>query len=463
MRRASSTVGQSASRLRPVSLVALALVFACVSQGPGQGRREAAPPAPLEPVAPLARAFPWQLPAGFPEPEVPQNNPMSAAKVRLGRHLFYDRRLSGTGHFSCASCHRQELAFTDGRGRAIGATGARHPRSAMSLTNVAYNATYNWADPSLTRLEEQALNPMLNRKPIELGIAGREEEVLERLRSDGETVALFEQAFPGEVISIDTITRAIAAFERTLISGNSPYDRYVFWGEELEDAEARGMELFFSERVRCSECHAGLNFSGPVRAVGSAITAITAITAIPAKTDEPRSGEFRSEFHNTGLFDEDGAGAYPEPNRGVFEITHRAGDMGRFRAPTLRNIEVTAPYMHDGSLATLDEVIGFYAAGGRGPGRSSPLKSKRVSGFAVDIQEQTDLVAFLRALTDRDFLTDPRFADPREPRFSRPSAKDSAPSRPFSLSVCSGRAPSRPFGPAAVRRSTRSSAATNCL
>ncbi|MCH7664363.1 MAG: di-heme enzyme [Acidobacteria bacterium] len=363
----------------------------------------------METMAPPARAFPWQLPAGFPEPEVPQNNPMSAAKVRLGRHLFYDRRLSGTGHFSCASCHRQELAFTDGRGRAIGATGARHPRSAMSLTNVAYNATYNWADPSVTRLEEQALNPMLNRDPIELGIAGREVEVLERLRSDGETVAMFEQAFPGETISIDGITRAIAAFERTLISGNSPYDRYVFWGEQLEDAEARGMELFFSERVRCSECHAGLNFSGPVRAVDSAITNLTAMAA---KTDKPLSGEFQSEFHNTGLFDEDGAGAYPAPNRGVFEITNRAEDMGRFRAPTLRNIEVTAPYMHDGSLRTLEEVIGFYAEGGRGSGRSSPLKSKLVSGFALDIQEQTDLVAFLKALTDRGFLTDPRFEDP---------------------------------------------------
>ncbi len=328
---------------------------------------------------------------------------MSAAKVRLGRRLFYDSRLSGSGDFSCADCHRQELAFTDGRGRALGATGQTHPRSAMSLTNVAYNATYNWADPSLMRLEQQALNPMLNRDPVELGIAGREEEVLERLREDEATKALFREAFPEEQISIDTVTRAIAAFERTLISGNSPYDRYLFWDEPLDDAEKRGMELFFSERMRCSECHSGLNFSGPVRA------------AVAPGAGGPETGKVESEFHNTGLFDEDGAGAYPAPNRGVFEITKLAEDMGRFRAPTLRNIEVTAPYMHDGSLATLSEVVLFYAGGGRGAGRTSPLKSKLLSGFALTAQEQDDLIAFLGSLTDREFLTDSRFAAPEEP------------------------------------------------
>jgi len=247
------------------------------------------------------------------------------------------------------------------------------------------------------------LNPMLNSNPIELGIAGREEEVVGRLASDESTVVMFEKAFPGERISITTVTRAIAAFERTLISGNSPYDRFVFWGERLEDEEARGLELFFSERTGCSECHAGLNLSGPVRA---------ADPAMAMRTAKPRSGEFQSAFHNTGLFDQDGAGAYPAPNRGVFEITNQPGDMGRFRAPTLRNIEVTAPYMHDGSLATLEEVIRFYASGGRGAGRSSPLKSPLVSGFELELREESDLVAFLRALTDRSFLSDPRFADP---------------------------------------------------
>lgn len=343
---------------------------------------------------PAGDAFDWELPAGFPAPPVPDDNPMSEAKVELGRRLFYDPRLSGNGHFSCASCHRQELAFTDGRERAIGSTGEVHPRSAMTLTNVAYNATYNWANPRMRRLEEQALNPMFNRTPVELGLAGREAELIERLRADGELAAAFERAFPGRAVAIETITGAIAAFERTLISGDSPYDRFVFWGKALDTGARRGMKLFFSEVTKCSECHSGLNLSGAVRATSG----------------ETREGE--PEFHNTGLFDLDGKGAYPEPNRGVFEISGRSDDMGKFRAPTLRNIEVTAPYMHDGSLETLEEVVDFYAAGGRGAGRASPRKSPLLGGFELTLQERDDLIAFMKSLTDRGFLTDPRFSDP---------------------------------------------------
>lgn len=348
-----------------------------------------------EPPAPEA-PYEWRLPAGFPAPWVPPDNPMSEAKVALGRRLFYDSRLSGNGHFSCASCHRQELAFTDGRARSQGSTGELHPRSAMTLTNVAYNTTYNWADPGMRRLEEQALNPMFNREPIELGLFGRERELIDRLAADSELVAMFSSAFPERGVSIETIAQALAAFERTLISGDSPYDRYVFWGEPLTEPVARGLKLFFSENTRCSECHAGLNFSGPAR-----------VASKPDFVPEP-------EFHNTGLFDLDGHGAFPEPNRGVFEVSGRPDDMGAFRAPTLRNVQVTAPYMHDGSLATLGEVIDFYAAGGRGAGRSSPLKSELLSGFVLTAQERGDLVAFLESLTDREFLGDPRFSDPAD-------------------------------------------------
>lgn len=395
--------GAAAGRVPAIPIAFLVLTHACVSQRPVG----VTPPALKSAnTAAVVEPYDWRLPAGFPEPEVPPDNPMSAAKVDLGRRLFYDRRLSGNGHLACSSCHRQELAFTDGLGQAVGSTGEVHPRGSMSLTNVAYNATYNWADPTMTRLEDQALNPMLNENPIELGMAGMEEEVFERLRNDDSLVELFAQAFPSETISLGTLTRAIAAFERTLISGNAPYDRYLFWDEPLPDPAARGMVLFFSERTGCFRCHAGLNLSGPVRAKDSVVDSMN------APTDEPSSGELQSGFHNTGLFDEDGAGAYPEPNRGVFEITGRAEDMGRFRAPTLRNVEVTAPYMHDGSFATLEEVVRFYVDGGRGPGRSSPLKSRLVSGLDIDLREEGDLVAFLKALTDRSFLTDQRFADP---------------------------------------------------
>ncbi len=353
----------------------------------------ARPPAPATPPAPV---YEWRLPPGFPRPPVPADNPMSAAKVELGRHLFADSRLSGTGTASCATCHRPELAFTDGLPRAVGATGELHPRSAMSLANVAYNRSFNWADPSLRSLEEQMLVPLFNQRPVELGASGRVEEILSRLADTPDYPALFARAFPGQEqpITLDNVIRAIASYERTLISGDSPYDRLVYWDERaaLSPAARRGMALFFSPRLRCSECHAGFNLSGPVTWEGA------------------QPGE--QEFHNTGLYNLDGKGAYPDGNRGLFEITGKPGEMGRFRAPTLRNIALTAPYMHDGSIATLAEVVEFYAAGGRAEpgegeaaaGRENPFKSELLSGFEIGEEEKVDLVAFLESLTDRAFL-----------------------------------------------------------
>jgi cytochrome c peroxidase len=345
---------------------------------------------------------------------VPADNPMSQAKVRLGRRLFYDTRLSGNGTYSCASCHRQELAFTDGRARAVGSTGEPHPRGAMSLANVAYNRTFNWADPAIGRLEEQLAVPLFNRAPIELGLAGREAEVEARLRD----VALYREAFAAafperqEPISLETVVLALASFERTLVSGDSPYDRLVFRDEReaMGDAARRGMRLFFSERLACFECHSGLTFSGPV-------------VHRAAPVAEP-------VFHNTGLYAMPPDGSYPVGNRGLYETTLKVGDMGRFRAPTLRNIAVTAPYMHDGSLETLEQVLDHYAAGGRlipagpyaGDGRVSPYKSELVRGFEIDDQERADVIAFLESLTDRTFLTAASLADPWRARSDSSSA-----------------------------------------
>jgi cytochrome c peroxidase len=328
---------------------------------------------------------------------------MTAAKVELGRHLFYDRRLSGTGDYACASCHRQERAFTDGRARAVGATGEVHPRSAMSLANVAYNATLTWADPQLHRLEEQMLVPMLNEQPVELGLAGRTAEAFDRFRADPRYRRLFDEAFPGQEdpIRLDNVIRAIACFERTLLSGDSPYDRLIYRDEReaFSTSAWRGMRLFFSPRLACSECHGGFNFSGPV--------------------DYEGAGPPRPTFHNTGLYDL-GAGAYPASDPGLIRVTGEAMDMGRFRAPTLRNIALTAPYMHDGSIATLRAVVEHYMAGGRtvhaaryaGTGRENPYKSDRITGFALTERDKVDLVSFLENLTDRSFVTDRRFSDP---------------------------------------------------
>lgn len=338
----------------------------------------------------------WDLPPGFPEPPVPEDNPMSAAKVELGRYLFYDTRLSGNQTQSCGSCHRQELAFTDGLAHAEGSTGEIHRRSAMGLTNIAYASGLTWASDAVRLLEDQALLPMFGEDPVELGLAGMEEELLGRLRDDAEMAARFEAAFPGEAdpVSLSGITRAIAAFERTLISGGSPYDR--FWYQDQPDAlsaEARrGMALFNSEDLECFHCHGGVMFSDATAYADSAFVELP--------------------FHNTGLYNEDGAGAYPESDQGLIELTGDPADMGRFRAPSLRNVARTAPYMHDGSVATLDEVLDHYAAGGRA---QSPLRSEFVKGFELSAEDRADLLAFLDSLTDEGFLSDPAISDPYAP------------------------------------------------
>jgi len=379
----------------------LAILLACALLPACRPARRDADAAPAEPVRSTWR---WVLPPGFPPPEVPPDNPMSPAKVELGRHLFHDTRLSGNGTYACASCHRQELAFTDGRPRAVGSTDELHPRSAMSLANVAYNASLTWADPGIDSLESQARVPMVNEHPVELGLRGREDEVFARLGDDERYVALFAAAFPHDErpIRLDNVVRALASFERTLISGDSPYNRWVYGGEidAMSESARRGMRLFFSERLRCSECHSGFNFSGPVTFEGA--------------------GEVEPTFHNTGLYDLDGLGAYPAGSEGLYEVTRQSGDMGSFRAPTLYNVAVTAPYMHDGSVATISEVVKVYAEGGRvvtagphaGDGRANPNKSFRIPGFEITETETKDVVAFLESLTDESFLTEERFSSP---------------------------------------------------
>jgi cytochrome c peroxidase len=331
------------------------------------------------------------------------DNPMTAAKVELGRRLFYDPRLSVNGKQSCASCHEQGRAFTDGKARAVGTTGEVHPRSSMSIVNIAYTPVLTWANPNMKQLERQALVPMFGEHPVELGLSGKENELLAKLKAEPRYQTMFPAAFPGaaDPVSIDNVTRAIAAFERTLISGDSPYDRYLNGQQTAISTSAkRGEALFFSERLECFHCHGGFNFSQTTDHEGKAFAEI--------------------EFHNTGLYNLDGKGAFPKDNQGTYDITQRPEDIGRFRAPTLRNIAVTAPYMHDGSIPTLEAVLDHYAAGGRtiragqykGVGRDNPNKSSFVKGFRLTPQEKRDVLNFLRSLTDDGLLRDPRFSDP---------------------------------------------------
>ena len=338
-------------------------------------------------------AWTWRLPAWLPPPVVPADNPMSQAKVDLGRHLFYDKRLSVDGSISCASCHEQARAFSDGRATPTGVTGESHPRNSMSLANVAYLPVLTWANFLLTRLEHQALIPIFGESPVEMGMVGREDELFARLASDPAYPPRFRAAFPetGGRIDLAGITRALASFQRSLVSAGSPYDRYRYGGQPdaISPAAKRGEALFFSERLECFHCHGGVHLTDNLV--------------------HSRKPFAEYAFHNTGLHDRDGKGAYPPDNTGLVEHTGRPEDMGRFRTPSLRNVELTAPYMHDGSIATLEEAIAHYAAGGR---QRSPLTSEFLPGFTLSVQETQDLVAFLRALTDRRFIEDPRFADP---------------------------------------------------
>ena len=335
--------------------------------------------------------YEWRLPPGFPRPAVPADNPMSAAKVELGRRLFHETRLSSTGQYACHSCHRPELAFTDGRPRAVGATGETVKHSAMSLTNVAYNPSFTWSDAGVRSLESQMRQPLFNRHPVEMGLTGDAHDAVAALSADAQYRRQFAAAFPGDAapLSMDHIIKAIAAFERTLISGRSPFDRYLFDDDRsaLSDPAVRGMALFFSARAGCAQCHSGINFSGPLIYEGHA------------------AGNARS-FANTGLYDTDGRGSYPANDQGLIDVTHRAADMGKFRVPTLRNVALTGPYMHDGSVPSLEEVIDHYARGGH---RERPHQDSRLRPLSLSPAERADLLAFLQSLTDREFVDDPRF------------------------------------------------------
>jgi cytochrome c peroxidase len=369
-----------------------------------------------------AAPFEWHLPRGFPMPAVPADNPMSAEKVALGRRLFFEPRLSVTGRYSCASCHDPARVFTDGRAVAVGATGQTLTRSAMSLVNAAYNISFGWTKPEVLSLEQQMLEPLLNQHPVELGLAEREPAVCAMLAADADYAAAFAQAFPRDAqppsadrpasasgdygttattaadggndgaerrltsassdhgttattatdggndgadrraanaagaVTFDHLIKAIAAFERTLIAGDSPFDHYVFRGEHdaLSAQEKRGMQLFYSARAGCGTCHSGFNFNGNWR------------------DSKGVTGE--SAFANNGVGDQP------------------------MRVPTLRNIALTAPYMHDGRFGTLEAVLDHYASVAQQPGSDPKLRT-----FNLSPAERSDLIAFLHALTDPQF------------------------------------------------------------
>lgn len=326
----------------------------------------------------------------------PADNATTAAKAGLGRHLFYDRRLSINETRACATCHEQAKAFTDGFPQALGATGQIHRYNSPTLTNVVHRPTLTWQDPSPVHLEQQLLVPLLGQNPVEMGMAGQLGLLLDRLAQDQIYPGLFTAAFGTAEITQDKIAQALAAFERTLISDNSAFDKHLRGDDRaLTEAEARGLELFFSARSGCSACHAGTDLD---RAAGA---------------QQPG-------FHNVGLYDIDGRGAYPSGAQGLFELTAEDSDRGKFRTPTLRNVALTGPYFHDGSVLDLRQAIQIHLNGGRnvtagprkGDGRRSPWRDPLLAPRELAPGEVDDLEAFLRSLTDEDFVRSAAFANP---------------------------------------------------
>jgi hypothetical protein len=228
--------------------------------------------------------------------------------------------------------------------------------------------------------------------------------LISRLKAAPRYRKLFADAFPGvaDPITVRGIAQAIASFERTLLSGNSPYAEYRRGDDPnaISESAKRGEALFFSEQLECFHCHGGFNFTGTVDYLGKGLAEV--------------------EFHNTGLYNLKGRFPYPQPNVGLFEFTEQDEDMGKFKAPTLRNIALTAPYMHDGSVPTLEAAIEHYKSGGRtirsgpraGDGSKNPAKSEFVRAFDLSKSDTADLIDFLKSLTDKTFVTDPQFGNP---------------------------------------------------
>ena len=320
---------------------------------------------------PAQAAYKWALPAGFPPPPVPADNPMSEAKVSLGRHLFYDTRLSGNGTQSCATCHEQSRAFTDGRRakRRVhrrGASSRQHEPGQRGL-----RASADVGQPVVHAPRGSGAGADVRRHPIELGLDGR-------IRgSDRRAGATYQRcsAPPStrRADSRDNIVKAIAAFERSIVSARSPYDRYHFDRDEAAISERRNA-------ARC--CFTAVRFPASPATAGSTSRTRWARRGVPWRWSSTTPGCTTCR----GLL------SYPTENAGVFDITRNAADVGKFKAPTLRNIAVTAPYMHDGSVATLEEAIDHYAAGGRtiasgpnaGVGRDNPNKSRCDSRLHAD-------------------------------------------------------------------------------
>lgn len=305
------------------------------------------------------------IPEGFPVPNIPADNELTQARVELGKKLFYDPILSSDYTISCASCHPQANAFSDVTALSEGVGGRLGLRNAPTLTNVAYGTSF-FHDGGSSSLSLQAVAPITDTLEMNLPL----DIAIERVSQNPEYNQLFKEAYGDN--GAFPITKALEAFQFILISGNSDFDKYYFQGEEsaLNASEKRGWILFKSNELKCRECHSGFNFSS-------------------------------GGFENNGLYESYGS----DPGRA--RITSDSADVGKFKVPTLRNVQLTAPYMHDGSFATLGQVIDHYASGGS----NHPNKNELITGFEISAQDKQDLINFLKSLTDWEFVENAEFRE----------------------------------------------------
>lgn len=325
--------------------------------------------------------------------EIPEDNPFTVEGIELGRHLFYEKILSRNNQISCGSCHQQSKAFTDGAAFSTGLDGELTSRSSMSLVNLLWQTKFFW-DGRTQSLEEQALQPIQDHIEMDLSL----EEAVQRLSESEIYPDLFLDAFETEKITSDLIAKALGQFMRTLVSSNSKYDRHLIGEDVLTDQEKLGMDLFFTHPVpniglrggNCGDCHKTILTSGD------------------------RNGFLG--FNNNGLEPEE------DLEDGLMAATGKPEDNGKFKAPSLRNIGLTAPYMHDGRFQTLEEVLDHYNENVQ---ISATLDQQIVEAtnnaekvlppkLGLTNKEKEAIIAFLHTLTDETFITDEKFSDPFE-------------------------------------------------
>jgi cytochrome c peroxidase len=368
-------------------------------------------------IAIVFLAYVASLAIGASTPRRPNAATTPQQRVILGRYLFYDARLSARGDVSCSSCHRQVYAFSGGPSARNVVPRISLRRKPPSLMNLGDAGVLTWANPHQVRLEDQARVPLFGTHPVEMGVRGSEKKLLTLIRCDPRYGRLFPEAFSDTraPFSIRSIQTALAAFERTFVSRSSPYDEFRHGRlTALTKAEMRGRALFFSEPVGCARCHGGVDFTDNVRSAGG--------------------HSLQLLYHNTGLYNVGNRNTYPVTDLGLAEITGDPEDVGAFRTPSLRNASVTRPYFHDGSAATLRDVIRGYERGGRlirkgpnrGDGSRNVFRSVLFQPFSLSTSQENDLIAFLGALVDERFIHDSALSNPFRERPIMVKCRDGA-------------------------------------